>query len=78
MELQDYFVHFVGTIFAGPPNSGKTALAATIAKESEFPFLKICSPETMVGFHEAAKCLAIKKVRPGSIHLSFNRDEGSF
>ena len=46
----------------GPPNSGKTALAAQIARNSEFPFLKICSPETMVGFHEAAKCLAIKKV----------------
>lgn len=48
--------------FSGPPNSGKTALAAKIAKNSDFPFLKICTPENMVGFHEAAKCQAIKKI----------------
>ena len=41
---------------------GKTALAATLAKESGFPFIKICSPEDMVGFTESAKCLRIKKV----------------
>ena len=47
----------------GPPGSGKTALAAKIAKNSDFPFLKICTPENMVGYHETAKCQAIKKVR---------------
>ena len=46
----------------GAPHSGKTALAAQIAKNSEFPFLKICSPENMIGFSEPAKCHAIKKV----------------
>ncbi|KAK2193402.1 hypothetical protein NP493_13g06000 [Ridgeia piscesae] len=49
-------------LITGPPNSGKTALAATIAKNSDFPFLKICTPENMIGFHETAKCLAIKKI----------------
>jgi len=52
----------VTMLLSGPPNSGKTALAAWIAKKSEFPFMKICTPETMVGYHEAAKCQAIKKV----------------
>lgn len=52
----------VTMLLFGPPNSGKTALAAQIAQNSEFPFLKICSPETMVGYHENAKCLAIKKI----------------
>lgn len=46
----------------GPAGSGKTALAAQIAKNSDFPFLKVCSPETMIGFHEAAKCQTIKKI----------------
>lgn len=46
----------------GPAGSGKTALAAQIAKNSDFPFVKVCSPENMIGFHEAAKCQTIKKV----------------
>ncbi|ELU11293.1 hypothetical protein CAPTEDRAFT_178991 [Capitella teleta] len=52
----------VTVLLEGPPSSGKTALAAQIAKNSDFPFLKICSPENMIGFHEAAKCQAIKKI----------------
>ena len=47
----------------GPPNSGKTALAATLALRSDFPFVKLCSPEDMVGYTETAKCQMIKKVR---------------
>ncbi|KAG1671427.1 Vesicle-fusing ATPase 1 [Nymphon striatum] len=53
---------FVLTFFAGSPNSGKTALAAMLAKKSEFPFVKICSPEDMIGYTESAKCMAIKKL----------------
>lgn len=47
---------------SGPPNSGKTALAAKISEESQFPFIKICSPDKMIGHSEIAKCQAIKKV----------------
>lgn len=46
----------------GIAGSGKTAIAAQIAKNSDFPFVKVCSPENMIGFHEAAKCQTIKKV----------------
>lgn len=49
-------------LLEGPPNSGKTALAAQLAKMSDFPFVKVCSPEDMVGFTETAKCLQIRKV----------------
>jgi len=49
-------------LLLGPAGSGKTALAAQIAKNSDFPFVKVCSPENMVGFHEAAKCQLIKKM----------------
>ena len=50
------------TYFTGPAGSGKTALAVKIAQESNFPFVKVISPEKMIGFHESAKCQTIKKV----------------
>lgn len=46
----------------GPPASGKTALAAKIALDSGFPFIKLISPEDMVGFSESAKVQHISKV----------------
>uniref|UniRef100_A0A0P5LEC9 Vesicle-fusing ATPase n=1 Tax=Daphnia magna TaxID=35525 RepID=A0A0P5LEC9_9CRUS len=52
----------VSVLLEGPPNAGKTALAAQLAKNSDFPFIKICSPDDMVGFSESAKCLQIRKV----------------
>lgn len=51
----------VSVLLEGPPNAGKTALAAQLAKNSDFPFIKICSPDDMVGFSESAKCLQIRK-----------------
>ncbi|CAL8089603.1 unnamed protein product [Orchesella dallaii] len=51
----------VSVLLEGPPNAGKTALAAQLAKNSDFPFVKICSPEDMVGFSESSKCLQIRK-----------------
>ena len=42
--------------------SGKTALAATIGLESEFPFVKVVSAETMVGLSEVSKSNMISKV----------------
>lgn len=52
----------VSVLLEGPPNSGKTALAARIAKNSDFPFIKVCTPEDMVGYTESAKCLMIRKI----------------
>merc|ERR1712223_819656 len=52
----------VSVLLEGAPNAGKTALAASLAKQSGFPFVKICSPDDMVGFTESAKCKAIRKV----------------
>lgn len=52
----------VSVLLHGPPGSGKTALAATIAMGSEFPFIKLISPDSMVGYSEAAKMAAITKV----------------
>lgn len=52
----------VSILLEGAPNAGKSALAARIAKESGFPFIKVCSPENMIGFTESAKCMTIRKI----------------
>lgn len=52
----------VSVLLHGPPGSGKTALAATIAQASQYPFMKLLSPDSMVGFSEAQKVAAIHKV----------------
>jgi len=52
----------VSVLMHGPPGSGKTALAATIAMASDFPFIKIVSPEAMVGFNEMNKISHLTKV----------------
>ncbi len=45
----------------GPAGSGKTALAARMAIDSEFPFIKLISPEDMVGFGEMQKVQQLDK-----------------
>ena len=52
----------VSILLHGPPGSGKTALGASIAQASEFPFIKLISPDNMVGFSEAQKVSTITKV----------------
>ena len=52
----------VTALLHGPAGSGKTALAATIAMQSEFPFIKLIAPETMVGMNEHAKIAYLNKV----------------
>lgn len=39
----------------GPANSGKTALAAAIALKSQFPFIRMISPNDIAGMSESAK-----------------------
>lgn len=45
----------VTLLLEGAPNTGKTALAAKLALSSGFPFVKLCSPDDMVGYTETAK-----------------------
>ncbi|KAG0566790.1 hypothetical protein KC19_7G088100 [Ceratodon purpureus] len=49
-------------LLRGPPNTGKTALAATIAIDSGFSFIKIVSAENMLGLQEPTKVSMIIKV----------------
>lgn len=46
----------------GPPGSGKTALAAKIALDSGFPFIRLVSPNDMVGFNDMAKVAHLNKI----------------
>ncbi|KAL5836819.1 hypothetical protein ACOSQ3_013988 [Xanthoceras sorbifolium] len=52
----------VTCLLEGPSGSGKTALAATAGIDSDFPYVKIISAETMIGLHESTKCAQIVKV----------------
>ena len=52
----------VSILLHGPPGSGKTALGASIAQASEYPFIKLISPDNMVGFAEAQKVSTITKI----------------
>ncbi len=49
-------------LLEGPLGAGKTALAATLGLDSDFPFVKVISSDGMVGYSEAGKCQAIAKV----------------
>jgi len=46
----------------GPRGCGKTAIAARLALEADFPFVKLISPDSMVGNAEQSKCLKINQV----------------
>ncbi|KAK6438046.1 transport between ER and Golgi ATPase protein [Oleoguttula sp. CCFEE 5521] len=46
----------------GPRGSGKTALAARIAIDSEFPFIKLVRPMDMIGMNEMQKIQYLQKV----------------
>ncbi|KAJ1959179.1 transport between ER and Golgi ATPase protein [Dipsacomyces acuminosporus] len=52
----------VSVLLHGPPGSGKTALASTIATQSTYPFVKLVSPENMIGFTDSQKITAITKI----------------
>ncbi|KAI9096005.1 hypothetical protein K1719_026152 [Acacia pycnantha] len=49
-------------LLEGTSGSGKTALAATVGIDSDFPYVKIVSAESMIGLHESTKCAQIIKV----------------
>lgn len=52
----------VSLLLHGPTGSGKTSIAAHIAQNSDFPFVKMISPETMIGMSEQARINEITNV----------------
>ncbi|KYQ91185.1 N-ethylmaleimide-sensitive fusion protein [Tieghemostelium lacteum] len=51
----------VSVLLTGEPGSGKSSLATYFAKQSEFPFVRIISPQDMLGMTETAKAQRITK-----------------
>jgi len=49
-------------LLEGGAGSGKTALAATIAIKSQFPFTKLFTADAFIGSSEVAKCQALAKL----------------
>ena len=54
--------NLLSVVFEGPPGAGKTALAASMALQSTFPFARLISPASLLGVHENAKASHITRV----------------
>ena len=52
----------LSVLLEGSPFTGKTAFAAYTAIKSGFPFVRIISADTMIGYSESSKCQEIHKV----------------
>lgn len=52
----------LSVLLHGPRGSGKTALAARIAMDSEFPFIRLVRPVDMVGMNELQKIQHLSKI----------------
>lgn len=52
----------LSVVLHGPPGSGKTALAARMALDSKFPYIKLISPQDMIGFSEMQKVQQLDRV----------------
>ncbi|KAI6883659.1 AAA-domain-containing protein [Hortaea werneckii] len=52
----------LSVLLHGPRGSGKTALAARIAMDSEFPFIRLVRPVDMVGMNEIQKIQYLQKI----------------
>ncbi len=60
------FIHIQGA-----RGTGKTALAAKLAAESDFPLVRLVSPDSMIGMQDHQKCQLLLKVNLFFIILIF-------
>jgi vesicle-fusing ATPase len=51
----------MSVLLEGGPFTGKTALAARLSVESDLPFIRMISPDSMIGKSESQKCDYIQK-----------------
>ena len=62
----------ISVLFHGEPGAGKTALASAIAMSSDFPFIRMISPDAMIGMSEANKIQYITNVFMDSYKSQLN------
>jgi vesicle-fusing ATPase len=51
----------MSVLLQGPTQSGKTAIAAKLAVDSGFPFVRMISADEMIGYSDTSKCQMIHK-----------------
>jgi len=51
----------MSVLLQGPSQSGKTAIAAKLAVDSGFPFVRMIAADEMIGFSDVSKCTMIHK-----------------
>jgi vesicle-fusing ATPase len=51
----------MSVLLHGPPNAGKTAIAAKVAVDSGFPFVRMIAADEMIGYSETSKCQTIHR-----------------
>lgn len=59
---ESQFCSLISILLEGPPKSGKSTLAAMIARRSNFEYVKLCSPKDLLGLNESAKCSFIRQI----------------
>ena len=52
----------LSVLLEGSVGTGKTAVAAKLAVQSDFPFIRLISADTMIGLNESTKCENILRV----------------
>lgn len=62
----------ISVLVHGPPGSGKTALASTLALGSDFPFIRMISPGDMIGMSEANRIQHISQMFQDSYKSPLN------
>ena len=63
-------IYMSRVLYQGPTGTGKTAIAAKLCFESQFPFVRMISADSMIGYSESQKCQTLLKVRLNSHFLA--------